>query len=241
MLRKKHSWDPEDLALLGKMSDYKIAEKIGLDRRAVTTKRESLGIPGFQRHKKWRDDEIAFLGAISDCELAELLEVPEFVVRYARSTRGIPALRRDVWADVWASQFGSKSDTEIAAAAGVSVASVVKQRRKRGIPPLVERWFEGNLDKLGTQSDSQIAKQLGVGLHAVQKVRKAHGILAHTKRHPWRPEEIALLGKLSDAEVARRTGRTKSGVAVERTNRRIRGIDPRLAPTLNRLAKEGKI
>lgn len=46
------------------------------------------------------------------------------------------------------------------------------------------------------------------------------------KRRAWRPEELELLGKFSDPEVARRTGRTRSGVKMERMNRRIPGIDP---------------
>lgn len=93
------------------------------------------------------------------------------------------------------------------------------------------RWFDGHLAELGTKPDSQVAKQHGVDVSTVAKVRYEHGIPASTsaKRRPWQPEELELLGKFSDAEVARRTGRTRSGVAMKRMNRRIPGIDPREA------------
>jgi hypothetical protein len=46
------------------------------------------------------------------------------------------------------------------------------------------------------------------------------------KEKPWQRGEIALLGKLPDAVLARRTGRTIKGVVEERKRRRIKLVLP---------------
>ena len=145
--------------------------------------------------------------------------------------------------DAVLAQLGVVSDSRIALLVGKSVNAVIRARRKRGIPSMgrPKAKAEESLEILGTKPDSQIGRELGVSLHAVYKVRKAHGITAYAKRRPWTPEEVALFGKLSDAEIGRRTGRSQSAVKLERTNRRIPGIDPGKATFLNRLAKAGKI
>ena len=77
------------------------------------------------------------------------------------------------------------------------------------------------LAELGTKSDAKLASQYGVSTSIITRLRSARGIPSDTKRRAWRPDELEMLGKFPDAEVARRTGRTISAVKFERMNRRI--------------------
>lgn len=94
--------------------------------------------------------------------------------------------------------------------------------------------LESNLDELGKTHDSIVAAKYRVSVNTVYAVRKAHGIPSNRKRNAWTDEEVALLGKFSDAAVAKMTGRNRPGVRAERLNRRISGIDPRDAPWLHK-------
>ncbi len=50
------------------------------------------------------------------------------------------------------------------------------------------------------------------------RTRRAYGVKPpdRWKEGGWKPEELALLGKVSDDEVARKTGRTRNAVTVKR-------------------------
>jgi len=93
--------------------------------------------------------------------------------------------------------------------------------------------LEDHLEELGQVPDSEIAARYGVNIHSVAKERQKHGIPSNRSRNAWTVEEVALLGKYSDATVAKMTGRNRAGVKMERHNRRIPGIDPRDAPRLH--------
>src|SRR5690606_8156904 len=96
--------------------------------------------------------------------------------------------------------------------------------------------LEANLVELGKTHDSIVAAKYRVSVNTVYTVRKAHGITSNRQRNAWTDEEVALLGKFSDAAVAKMTGRNRPGVRAERLNRRIPGIDPRDAPRLHKEA-----
>lgn len=234
------TWTPEALAQLGRVSDYQLALQLGVNSGVVRGKRCSLGIPsGSPRPRRvWTEAEVTLLGTASDQEMAEQLGCTSSQIFHARKQRNILHFRPVHWADAVFQQLGVVPDTQIAQVAGISASAVWDERKRRGIPAArVSPWFDGHLAELGTKPDSQIAKQHGVSIATVAKLRQAHGIPPNTKRRAWRPEELELLGKFSDAEVARRTGRTKSGVSMERMNRRIRGIDPREAVRQYRQAR----
>jgi hypothetical protein len=96
--------------------------------------------------------------------------------------------------------------------------------------------LEANLDELGKTHDSIVAAKYRVSVNTVYAVRKAHGIPSNRKRNAWTDEEVALLGKFSDAAVAKMTGRNRPGVRAERLNRRIPGIDPHDALRLHKVS-----
>jgi hypothetical protein len=69
---------------------------------------------------------------------------------------------------------------------------------------------------LGTARDTEIAKRLKRDAKEFCRKRCELGIASVVERRFWTPEEAALVGKLSDAAVASRLGRTKGDVAAKR-------------------------
>ncbi|WP_312409625.1 hypothetical protein [Comamonas sp.] len=78
--------------------------------------------------------------------------------------------------------------------------------------------LEANLDGFGKAHDSIVAAKYRVSVNTVYTVRKAHGIPSNRQRNAWTDEEVALLGKFSDAAVAKMTCRNRPGVRAERLN-----------------------
>lgn len=229
-------WTPGALVQLGKMTDARLASQLGIDVATVRQKRRSLGIlRGAPRgHWMWTEEQVSLLGTASDREVAMQVGCSVAQAWHARNKREIPLFRPAPLVDGVIQQLGVVPDAQLAQAVGISVSRVEAERRRRGIPPAkAPRWFDGLVTGLGTQPDSRIAQQYSVSISTVAKLRKARDIPSDTKRRAWRPEELEMLGKFSDAEVARRTGRTRSAVKLERMNRRILGIDPREAVRLH--------
>lgn len=211
---KKSIWTAEVIAQLGKISDRELARRLKVTSRTIRLKRQELGIQNGRPSSAWPPQEIALLGTASDKEVAEMIGRAPHVVRSARRYRQIPAFKPVKW-----------------------TRSLIRQltKKKRDIP----EWCAPIINKLGAQVDSKIAKEVGVHCSTVAKLRKRLKVPAKQQQgRAWLPEEVAMLGKFSDAEVARRTGRNKSGVKMERTNRRIPGVDPAEAGRQYRLQRQ---
>ena len=85
-------WTPEDEALLGKMPDRDVAERIGAAWLTVKKRREKLGIPAHESQKPRERKDTGRL--IGDAELnAALDELKPFLVQEF-NRRGVPV--RDV-------------------------------------------------------------------------------------------------------------------------------------------------
>ena len=89
-MTKHHRWTAQELALLGTMSDERVAEQLGLPRHIVARKSRVLGLK-FQKQDKWTAEHVALLGTASDSAVAKLLGRKRMTVYFARRTRGIPA------------------------------------------------------------------------------------------------------------------------------------------------------
>ena len=71
----KASWTPETLALLGKMPDSEVAQRVGCTPQAVSLKRSKLHIPRFisSSHRvHWGETELGLLRNHSDKEVAKI-------------------------------------------------------------------------------------------------------------------------------------------------------------------------
>lgn len=84
------NWTPELDALVGTMTDVKLAEQLGVGTHVVFMRRVNLGIPPYS---VWTDTALSMLGTMSDEELSRLLGVHKTTVRYKRLQLGIPSYR----------------------------------------------------------------------------------------------------------------------------------------------------
>ena len=114
--------------------------------------------------------------------------------------------------------LGKMPDRALAAKAGVHPGTIFHERRRRGIaafqqmsPPV--EWTPAMIRELGTGTDREVAAELGIGIQAVTRKRQLLGIPPANQQlasaphgYPWQPEEIALLGKVSDRAVAKELG-----------------------------------
>ena len=175
-LPPKHQWTGEENALLGKIPDQEIAERLGLTRNAVAEQRLRLGIRRSPR--PWTDAELALLGTASDAKVARMIKRGAGAVTRKRNSLGIRAAGDIPWTDEEIALLGTASDREIALRLSKTKCVVQAERDRRGIAPFFERWTEEELSWLGTDTDEVVAKALGRTKIAVQLRRKKAGVPA---------------------------------------------------------------
>ena len=121
--------------------------------------------------------------------------------------------------------LGAMSDARLARRLKRSVETVRTRRAHKGIPVFnpKKHWWTAEDDKLlGLRPDAQVAMLLGVAVSAVKHRRQQLRILLPgqerraTHPKPWAAEDDAMLGTVSDAQVAQRLGRTVSCVKARR-------------------------
>ncbi|WP_409286734.1 hypothetical protein [Pseudomonas guariconensis] len=180
---------PDVLALLGKVSDYEISARTGVQRSCITLKRKSLGIPpatGRRKRRTWTSEELALLGNMSDSEIAG---------RLGLSSEAVAVKRRQYLGE------GKVGEAVQALAARLAVKPT-------------------EVALLGTKPDAEIASMFGVGTAVVVGLRVKYKIPAFTKGG-WTPELRALIGKISDKELAARSAGALSARAVSTQRNRL--------------------
>ena len=137
------SWTEKDFALLGKLADRTIAERLGITAPAVGRKRKELGIPPKPRQSprhEWKRAEIALLGTVPDTVLAERLGVTKLEAFHKRKELGIPLGRapkkRRRWTAEEKALLGTMADSELAAKLEITTAEVARKRESLRIPKL---------------------------------------------------------------------------------------------------------
>jgi hypothetical protein len=129
------------------------------------------------------------------------------------------------------------ADQKVANLAGVDVQTVMRERRRRGIPSFLPHWRHDwtaeEIALLGTASDSEVGAAVGVSRVVVRRKRHLLGIPSfHPRLHEpvgglsWGPEDLALLGTMTDREVARRLGISIAAVNHERRLLKIPAFRP---------------
>jgi hypothetical protein len=152
------------------------------------------------------------------------------------------------WPEELAALLGKISDAGLAKKAGVCLNTVRVERHRRGLEPFNSQrspieWTPEKVALLGTQTDAEVAQLLGIHASSVCYARHVRGIpafrqyLGSPRSFPWTAEDLAMLGKLSDHEVAKTLGLSPSTVA---RKRRILGIPPFVPrPATLELPEEG--
>lgn len=159
------------------------------------------------------------------------------------------------WTPRMVRRLGAASDEDIARELGISLTSVSRERRRRGIATFRPRrsdfeWTDRALRLLGAASDHEVAAELGISYSIVNRKRRILGISSfHPPPHRkaerrWLPWEEKLLGAMSDAKVAKRIGCSVLSVSLRRRQLGIPRFGRLPAPirwTRRWLSKLGKV
>lgn len=229
---EQHLWTPDDISLLGNMTDAAAAARIGTSHYQVLSERLRRDIPVFrkksQRHQ-WLPEHDAMLGVKFDAEVAALLGISPKTVRIRRAALGISRQRgsgivkggyvaptpEEIWTPEAIAKLGTISDSLLCAILRIPSQQVRAKRESMGIPrfslphPQIRKWTAEEIALIGTMPDSEVARKLGISRSQVEVRRKKMGIprfVVIKQERAWLPEEDAMLGVLVDAEVAANLG-----------------------------------
>ena len=232
--------------LFATRSDRELRAILGWSYKRIHTRRRQLAGGKIRKlQPEWTLEEDCLLGTQPDHVLARKFGRPVSAVRHRRWKKRI-RVKKD-WRAEDDKILGTRTDHEVALLLGRSVTNVGWRRKKLGIPPKNKPhpWTPEEEALLGSKPDEELAQKFGRTVQAVEarriqlgrpkpdavfKVVKVvaepgggRGSTASPNAKPgaayctWTPEEDALLGKLTDEEVAR-----KLGCAVTRVRRRRR-------------------
>jgi DNA-binding CsgD family transcriptional regulator len=180
-------------------------------------------------HQPWTTAEDKLLGTMTDRDLAQRLGRPQQVIRERRRQLAIatfyPAGRRP-WTQAEEELLGTMSDQQLARRLKRTPESVKTRRAAKGIPicdPKKHRWTADDDKLLGLRPDAQVAMLLRISVESVKHRRHQLRISLPGQERtisapkPWRAEDDALLGTVSDQEIAQRLGRSATSVKARRT------------------------
>jgi hypothetical protein len=163
---------------------------------------------------------------------------------------------RFVWPAELADLLGKVPDAELARIAGVCVKTVATERLRRRIAAFASHrrryeWTPESIALLGSAIDAEVAAALGISHSAVAYKRLLLGIapfcpLTHERipAFSWTAERLALLGKMSDQQVATELGTSANSVCRKRRLLKIRpfgATPPRIEWTEERLDLLGRL
>jgi hypothetical protein len=170
---------------------------------------------------------------MKDRDLAQRLGRPQQVVRERRRQLSLPAFQptgRRPWTRAEEELLGTLPDKQLARRFKRTLESVRTRRASKGIPvcdPKKHRWTADDDKLLGLRPDAQVALLLRITKEAVKHRRHQLRISLPGQERiipaskPWLPEDDALLGTISDQEVARRLGRSATSVKARRARQGI--------------------
>lgn len=200
-MSKQKNFPPEAVALLGTMSDPKLAKKLGIHGASVGKIRLSHGIKAWRvrlTEQRWTPESVALLGNLPDSEIATKLGVCVALVSRARVERGIaPYLSHKRWSEQEVALLGTASDLEVATTLDLSVWKVEWKRRKLGKVP-----------------DAELAQAIGVSVYTVMKKRRKLKIPSFEQPKASKVyERFSELGTKSDTKIAQELGVSTRSVA----------------------------
>lgn len=136
--------------------------------------------------------------------------------------------------------LGKQTDADIARKHGLTARQVGYLRKSLNIDPVCKsRWLGEVSKQIGVVPDAVLAEKIGVSESAVQQKRKSREL----KHERWGmpPEARALLGKITDAEMAARFGRHTDTVRLWRTKAGIPALRERRPWSGKELVMLGKM
>jgi hypothetical protein len=221
---RQFPWTKEEDALLGKLTDRDVAEKLNRTLGGVRDRRKFLGKPAvghapqpFRMEREPRDNYARLFVTKSNQELRAILGWSYKRIHTRRRQLAGGKLRKlqPEWTLEEDRLLGTKPDAKLAKMFGRSAMSVGARRGQKRIR-LRKDWRPEDDKVLGSRTDHQIALLLGRSQPNIAWRRKKLGIPPKAKARPWTQEEEALLGSKPDEELARAFGRTVLAVGARR-------------------------
>jgi hypothetical protein len=222
---RQFPWTKEEDALLGRLTDREVAEKLNRTLSGVRDRRKYLGKTAvgqppqpFRMERASRSRLARLFATKSNRELTAILGLSLEQISWKRRrldggkiTKSLPE-----WTLEEDRLLGTKPDQVLARKFGRPVSAVRHRRWKKRIR--VRKDWRPEDDKiLGTRKDREVGLLLGRSLTNVSWRRRKLGIPAKAKPRRWTPQEEALLGSKPDNELARAFGRTVLAVGARRS------------------------
>ena len=222
---RRFPWTKEEDALLGKLTDREVAEKLNRTLGGVRDRRKFLGKPAvghapqpFRMEREPRDRYARLFATKSNQELRAILgwSYNRIHTRRRQLAGGKVRKQQPEWTLEEDRLLGTKPDQVLARKFGRPVSAVRHRRGKKRIRLHLKPWRPADDRILGTRADREVALLLGRSLSNVAWRRRKLGIPPKAKPRPWTPEEEALLGSKPDDQLARAFGRTVVAVEARR-------------------------
>ncbi|MDP4624224.1 MAG: hypothetical protein NWT08_03690 [Akkermansiaceae bacterium] len=203
--KSKHKWLRKELSKLGKIPDAELARRIGIRTAVVSRKRSSMEIEPLSTSQRlnWTKENLALLGTRTDREVAEIMNASPGRVTIKRLSLGIEsyAISSNSW----------------------------------------HTWTDEEIAMLGTDHDPAVAEKIGISTRSVSLKRRQLGIRSFLKRKAvirprrylsdWKAKETALLGTMTDKDLAARLNLSPSAVRLKRLSLGIAPFRKRAAST----------
>ena len=226
---KKHKEEnyPQDLIkMLGKAPDTVIAEKFGYSRAGICFIRKNLGIKSFTQNRispEKKEKMLPLLGKEPDKVIAEKFGIPCSYVKQYRKKLGIKISNASIKKEdesMILDLLGKTSDLSIAKKTGYSIYTIIKFRKEQNIEPfsknkldrLTPKDRKKLLSMIGKNHDKIIAEKFDISSEAVRRIRIKMNIPALREEKnledtiKQNKDLIALLGTMTDKNVADKTG-----------------------------------
>jgi hypothetical protein len=247
---------PDLIDSLGKKPDAELANEFKVSVEVVKWARKKHGIPtftyaeGLLKNSEFQD----LLGKITDVAIAKKFNCAAATVQRIRTSLGIPTFVREATQEL-IDALGKMPDADIASKFECPISSVIALRRSHGIRSgtyIKQLAFnEEFLSSLGKIKDEDIALKFRCSVTYVRKARNSKSVppkhdYSVTVSAAWQAkylqEVLPLLGKISDAELARRYGGLNSRYRHLRLKRGIPAHqsevhDPAIKPPKEKLEK----
>lgn len=185
-------WSEAAKALLGAMSDARVAATLGISKQRVFAARRRFRVPPYQPRPpriRWTRAILALLGTITDRELAQRFGISQGRVRMKRGELGIPSLvpsRPPVRNPELAELLRRHSTRALRQRVRMTKRTINRLRRELGIPPPAG-YGADLVARLGRATDQAVADATGVPRSTVGRLRRALGIepIDRRRKHRW--------------------------------------------------------
>lgn len=232
--KKTRRLPQEIIALLGIVPDRRLARETGRAESTIRTARTARGIERAKSDKDFLPDRIlSQLGNMPDAVLARTTGRSESTIRSARVRRGISRYSQaeagaqknlGKLPNEWLWLISCAPDALVAERLCISLSAVKTLRSELGMTELkvTQTLPPAFFISLGAQPDLPIAEKYSLSVSTIRRIRANLGIPNFCKLDSMLTDDvISLLGKVSDNELAKTSGLSRTSIRKARNSRNI--------------------